>query len=142
MRQKQVWRYWCDYCKKAGLQKAAMIRHETHCTLNPNRRCRVCDIIGWAPDDLPKWIAMLPDPAQYKKYDSGEYFHGGLTVDANLSLPSLRKAAGGCPACIMAAIRLRGIPVPMVTDFNFTDEMKKIWRMVNAEQRAIVGHVE
>jgi hypothetical protein len=134
MRQKQVWRYWCEYCNKAGLQKHAMAKHELHCTLNPNRKCRVCDIVGSAiGEDLSNLIALMPDPAQYKKYDCGEYFGQELTAAVNAVLPKLREKSGDCPACIMAALRQRGIPVPMATDFNFTEQMKEIWAMRNAE---------
>jgi hypothetical protein len=141
MRKKQVWRYWCDFCGKAGLQKHAMAKHEQHCTLNPQRKCRVCELVGHGScENLQALIAIMPDPSRFKKYDCGEYFSSDLTVAANAELKKLRDAAQDCPACLMSAIRLRGIPVPMVTDFNFTEEMKKIWEHVNAEHSAIIGY--
>jgi len=35
--------YYCDYCGKHTLTKLSMANHESHCTLNPNRICRVCN---------------------------------------------------------------------------------------------------
>ncbi len=35
--------YYCDFCKKHSLASWAMKEHEKHCTLNPDRICRVCD---------------------------------------------------------------------------------------------------
>ena len=49
----------------------------------------------------------------------------------NRNLAALRHAAQECPACIMAAIRQSKVPVPAVTDFNFTKAMQAIWDDVN-----------
>jgi len=45
---KQV--YYCDFCNKRGLSKGHMLNHELHCTLNPDRECRMC---GNNPDLKP-----------------------------------------------------------------------------------------
>ena len=136
MRTKKVNRYWCDFCNRAGLSAGSMRNHEKHCTCNPNRECRVCKLIDDGKDTTPlaDLVQMLPDPAQFKKkYDGStlEYFDDSLVDAADAVFPVLRAAAGGCPACILAAIRQRGIPVPMVTKFSFTDEMKEIWNGIN-----------
>ena len=34
--------YYCDFCKIRRLAKPAMELHERHCTMNHNRKCRVC----------------------------------------------------------------------------------------------------
>ena len=33
--------YYCDFCHKYRLSKRAMQIHESHCTLNPSRICRM-----------------------------------------------------------------------------------------------------
>lgn len=96
MKTKRVNRYYCDYCKKQGGSASHISRHEKRCTMNPDRECGVCDLLGVAQDC------------------------------ANKCLKWLREACDNCPACILAAIRQRGIPVPMVTDFDWTDEMKAV----------------
>jgi len=88
MRVKKVNRYYCDHCKKAGCQKAAMVRHEESCTRNPNRECRFCALHEtWVGEyqhqrTLPELIAILQA--------------GGLD--------KLRDASGQCPGCTFAAI--------------------------------------
>jgi hypothetical protein len=32
--------YYCEFCKKRSLR--SLEKHERHCTLNPNRTCRLC----------------------------------------------------------------------------------------------------
>jgi len=75
-------------------------------------------------------LALLPDPEEFPIYiqtGTDDY----LQAAANQVLPKLRKLSGNCPACIMAALRQKGIPVPMVTGFNFSEEMKDIWNDIN-----------
>ena len=87
--------------------------HERHCTMNPNRQCRMCG-------GSQKPITEL--------------------TDASLSgLDALRKAANGCPACILAGIRQRPI-LPLTPDiwesldsFKYKDEVEKFWATKNAE---------
>jgi hypothetical protein len=141
-----VKRYNCDFCGKTKYSKPAMNRHERGCTKNPNRVCHVCQI---APGRLVKdWrmqkpiaelMALLPDPKAFINPNLTEdaWIQDGLLRDAvNAALPELRKACENCPACIMAALRQKGIPVPLATDFNFTDEMKDIWSEINSAQYA------
>jgi hypothetical protein len=42
MKVKRLLTYYCSYCKKHGHRKPDMEKHEQHCTLNPNRSCRLC----------------------------------------------------------------------------------------------------
>jgi len=81
-------------------------------------------------------LAVLPDPRPFQIFDEDEhseffYFSNKLTIAVNAALPKLREISGNCPACIMAALRQKGIPVPMATDFDFTLEMEEIWSEIN-----------
>ena len=139
---KQVWRYQCDFCGKRKYSAPAMGRHERHCTLNPNRVCRVCKmsregfVRGEADQpDLKTMIAILPDPGKYIIEDEhGQRTYLGLGAAVELVIPALREAAQNCPACIMAALRQRKIPVPMVESFDYKNEMEAVWAAVNEEQ--------
>jgi len=139
MRVKKINRYWCDFCNRGGLQSFAMSKHEKHCTLNPNRKCRVCDLLGVAPV-LQELIDMLPDPTTYntaeclaQKHEETEHYK--LTQQLEEIYPAFRDAAGDCPACMMAALRLKKIPVPMMEKFNFKAEMKSIFDGINESRR-------
>lgn len=151
MRTKKVNRYWCDFCNKAGLQAGAMRKHEKHCTLNPARTCRVCLMIGDDMTDeeveakvpLADLISMLPNSAPYHAESFGNGLddqHTALTAALVAILPAFRLAAGGCPACMMAALRLAKIPVPMVEGFSFTEEMKEIWTGINESREPRCGY--
>lgn len=139
MRTKMVKRHWCDFCNKAMFQAHAMDRHEKHCTLNPQRECRVCKALedgqdsGFNPVPLAQLVAMLPAmPCMFPNgLEHGEYF-----AKLESAIKDVRAASGNCPACIMAALRQAKIPVPLVVEwFDFTAEMKEIWRNVNDARR-------
>jgi len=114
-----------------------MLRHEEGCTLNPNRFCRVCNAIEAEQKSIAHLISVMPDPKEYihRANDNCSWFTDELTVASNAVLPDLRDMTENCPACIMAAIRQAGIPVPMVTDFDWTKEMASIWSEINSAQR-------
>jgi len=130
MRTKKVNRYWCDFCNRASLQAACTRRHESRCTLNPERVCGLCAFLELEQAKLPELVAILPDPEPLKRIQTDdlgrEVWHDyvGLEEAVERVLPQLRAAAHDCPACILAAIRQRGIPAPEITSFKFKDEMK------------------
>jgi len=82
MKRAKRWRYYCDYCKKSGGNSLAI--HETHCTMNPDRICRMCEIGGEKQQPIKTALAAL---------------------DGRTDLKLLRLAVHNCPACILAAIR-------------------------------------
>ena len=133
MRSKKVTRYWCDHCNKAGLQAHAMAKHEEHCTMNPLRKCRVCDLLGEVTPVVADLVALLPKEVDYPSignFDETNKFYDA--VDS--ALPSLREAAHNCPACIMAALRQASIAVQMADNFDFKREMGSIFDSINAER--------
>lgn len=158
MKRRQVWQYQCDFCGRKKLSASGTAKHEKHCTMNPNRICRVCKMVAdgrpadFAQRPLAELVAMLPDstvfnslkisvnirgydPFNIYNYDGGAkgYYEASdaLEEETTKTLPSLREAAGNCPACIMAALRQAKIPVPMANGFSFTNEMKEIWSSIN-----------
>lgn len=143
MRVKKVNRYWCDHCKRAGLSALHMRKHERSCTLNPARECRMCEIAGGEHTPIAELIALLPDaaPVRMLMTDHDDYWEAQrqFAVALKAALPALRTAAGDCPACIMAALRQAGIPVPLAEDFNFTAECKALFEARNRELAANVG---
>ena len=140
MKTRKVNRYYCDFCKKQGGSASHMRRHESACTMNPKRICRVCKMLDYPQVDLGELVKLLPNHETYFKDDDdmgGEarYYSSELTTASNNVLSKLRDATENCPACILAAIRQAHIPVPMVTDFNFTEEMEAAWAVFNESQR-------
>ncbi len=87
MRVKKINRYYCDHCKKATCQKAAMTRHENGCLRNPNRVCGFC--AESAKCDLDTHQLTLATL---------------ITVLQEGGLERLKEDAKNCPGCCFAAI--------------------------------------
>ena len=93
-----------------------MIKHEIHCTMNPNRTCRMC----WAAEIKQKPMEEL----------RGALGEGGIDKLTNI--------AGGCPACILSALRQSGriFPGVLLEDgktWEFRKEAIKFWDKVNGK---------
>ena len=114
MRKKKVWRYYCDFCKKANCHGGAMKEHEAHCTNNPNRICRMCEVLETRHTPLEELVAILPDANMPDTRTNEEVWRDRPQSPFNVALaqvfPLLRKKADGCPVCIFAALRQAKIP--------------------------------
>ena len=125
---KMTWtRCTCDHCGKKNWSKGLMRKHEMHCTKNPNRECRVCKMVEGEQKPIAELLALLPETASWEDEYGFVVYHEDTTKNVNAALPLLRDACEGCPACILSALRQKGIPVPLATDFDFTKEMKSLW---------------
>jgi hypothetical protein len=152
MRAVKRWRYYCDHCKKVSGLRTALEKHEKGCTLNPARDCGICGFLNTGGVPLAELIALLPDPAKFKRmesWDAGQEFGGSgeyeVTDDPALrdatqaALPKLRELTEDCPACILAALRQRGIPVPLIDDFNWTPEFAAAQSRMNEHRQEQEG---
>lgn len=152
MRAVKRWRYYCDFCKKVSGLRGSMEKHEKGCTLNPARECGICGFLSTGGAALTELLAVLPDPAKFKhmeSWDAGPEYGGKgeyevvdderLAAATHAVLPELRKLTEDCPACILAALRQRGIPVPIVTDFKWTEEFKAAQSRMNEHRQEQEG---
>jgi len=123
MKSKLRWRHYCDYCSKSGGQRPTMEKHEAHCTLNPERGCRMCEAAGLEQQPVADLIEALGDGDEE-----------GMKV--------LCGKAQGCPACMLAAIRQSGLRYRDVTftdaegtflAFDFRREAEGFWIRRNEE---------
>lgn len=141
MRTKKMNRYWCDFCKKTGGSATHMKKHESRCTNNPNRVCGMCtEMIKQEQPKLSELVAILPNVKQFECKEEGLVGNTYITMDQNAAkhatekiMPALRDAAGNCPACILAAIRQSGLPIPIVTSFDFQKERLFLWADINED---------
>lgn len=134
MRQKKIWRYYCDFCRKANCSKSAISKHEERCTNNPNRVCGMCKMLEQAQPSIPDLIALIPPMVVSQEGDCLDWIAWKDDSEAGIALQRIRKATGNCPACILATLRQAKVPVPMMQGFNFSEECKKIWQEVNEER--------
>lgn len=140
MRTARVLRYWCDHCKKGGCQKAAIAKHEKHCVRNPDRSCRMCLHVREPGEGTPPNASYKPDTAALivalEMADNG----------GRDGVAELRKAADGCPACMLAAIlqyrEKHGIERfnedGECFQFDYKKECEDVWKMVADARRSLV----
>lgn len=130
MRVKKVNRYYCDFCKKSGGSKYWMEIHEKHCTMNPNRTCRMCEYADGAFCDTQELLNMLPTgpPVKLTHPIYPDDYSENFIEEMAKALPKLRELSGNCPACILAALRQRGIPMHAAPGFDFFQERDELFR--------------
>jgi len=122
--------YYCEYCKKHGLSKAAMANHELHCTLNPNRICGLCGSTSIAPliEKYSNRFIMVPDTA----------LGGGETaqwIGEPVTLDEIRDDVESCPICTLAIIRQCNLNKTEIGPaFDYAEEHKEWWDQVNADR--------
>lgn len=135
---KKVNRYYCEFCKKANCSAVSIKKHEERCTMNPNRYCGFCHLMEVEQPKMVDLLALLPNPDMSCEYiGDGQVYKSFSTVFQNKvqqTMPELRKATNDCPACIMAALRQKGIPVRLADGFNFTKEGQAIWDEFNTSK--------
>jgi len=71
MKERQKTVYYCDFCKKYRLTRPSMMQHESSCTLNPDRVCRVQGCKGDCP-----WC-------KFSAFRLGKEFEEGISIDVD-----------------------------------------------------------
>jgi len=133
---KKVNRYYCDFCKKSGGAAGHMKKHESRCTMNPNRECGMCKMMGYNQPDLAEIIALLPEMVTVEREDFngcaiGTEIEELSAKEIKQSLDMVREKTNNCPACILAVYRQAGIYLSLLEDFDFKEECKDSWAEFN-----------
>lgn len=128
MKKKQVWRYYCEFCKKSGCSAPHIKRHESGCTANPDRKCAMHQFVEGTQRPMAELINALTS----------------CGTDFDAGLEKLKELADDCPACILAAIRQSKVQTPDEYDkqddtfisgvhinFNFKEALKEMWSQHN-----------
>ena len=142
VRIKKVNRYYCEFCGKSNCSAPSISKHEKRCTMNPHRYCGMHYMFDLRQPSIPLMLLMLPEPSDFwrerteygfceKPYTWGTY-EDGLEAAVKQVMPRLREFADNCPACIMTALRLKGIPVSL-TDLDFKQECEAWWATFNED---------
>ena len=77
-----------------------MARHEAGCTLNPKRKCYLCENNNTDPTALLALALKLR-----LEYESDKQMESILIED----LQAIRDQSGGCPSCILSTLRLANL---------------------------------
>lgn len=111
MRSVQKIVFYCDHCRRHGLSRAAMEKHEKGCTLNPQRVCR-WRIDGHSNgervmDIAPLAAALLKRATRYPISSDPEAEERTYLTKEDIDW--LRGEVDGCPVCMLAALRQSGV---------------------------------
>jgi len=125
--------YYCDFCKKHSLSPPSLAKHEKHCTMNPDRECRLCER-GRIRDLVEKYKDRYEIITEKDKF-------GAKTIKVNwkngeVKLQNIIADCEGCPNCVLTVIRINGFNIgPVNLGFHYREALDKWWAEVNAEER-------
>ena len=127
--------YYCDFCKKHSLTSWSLEKHEKHCTLNPQRYCRICQ----TQRVNEHWIKKLQDAfktmeakKQATPSSPAAFSYSGEIVSEFQHKFDEIKRETGCPICFLSIVRLSKITTYLTT-YNFQKEMQEYWNEVNQD---------
>jgi hypothetical protein len=149
MKVKMVQQFGCDFCKKKMYRRDAMVTHEKHCTMNPDRYCRMCDKVE--DDDYHsghrELIEMIPKPVEtteqfpildelgtrgdmrvcirvdHSEDDFGSIYWENYEEIREAFAEVRRKTT--CPACLLAVLRQAGLLGHI--EFDYKKECDLFW---------------
>ncbi len=130
MKKVKKWRYYCDFCKKAGTYGPPMAKHEKNCTMNPGRGCGMCDRLDNSfPEPIETLMAPLKELEALRLKQTKTTTIGDLEIEGSprlvdetkAAIDKLRKLSGHCPACMLAAVRQSKADVEF---FDYKAEVK------------------
>jgi len=134
--------YYCEYCKKHFLRPMKV--HELHCTMNPNRTCRLCGRTESLTLLINKWRKINKELEIDKKKEiiKDDFGTSGIPADIcsrlekRIHFSKIQKDLEFlCPLCTFSIIRQVGLNrFPFDTKFDFEKELKEWWENKNAEQ--------
>lgn len=122
--------YYCDFCKKHSLRQDSLEKHEKHCTMNPNRTCRLCKnrYLVNLPTLLKKYANRCRRILDKFRAESYEWTGEPVTLKA------IMEDTEGCPNCTLTILRLNGdLGSAIKEKFDYKAKLKDWWEMKNAE---------
>lgn len=139
---KKVSQYKCDFCGKKMYSKSAINKHEKHCTMNPNRECRMCvELNGGTSTDLSELKALvtvdiLKGNLIEKQFPVNDYDPEYETFKEIVDVAAkIFDQSGQCPMCTLAALRQSGIPVHE-SIFDYKKHREEAISSINEERNS------
>lgn len=125
--------YYCDHCKKKGLNKHHLEMHETFCTANPNRRCRLCKTsinIGAIVQHFKSKFHFVIEKRNIGEPWERMYQDVEVCVwhDRPVTLQHIRDKTDNCPICILAVLRQTKLFYAAcgLEEFDYQKEAKEV----------------
>lgn len=118
-------RYYCDFCGRGNGNPGYMKKHESGCTKNPNRICRMCAL-------MQEYTGIVQTPRASL-----------LEIFESTGFKTMADAANGCPACILSILRQFNVPCEETgklkvsgpddgrNQWCYADAKKEFWKEYN-----------
>jgi len=102
--------YYCEFCKKKGLNKGIIANHELHCTGNINRKCRMCEKIGIQQKNLSLLVEKYKNTYTIENFMSEGCNEIKVIWKASpVTIDDILDDVGDCPMCALSVLRLSGM---------------------------------
>jgi len=133
MKHRIVKQYICDFCGKKGLSAGHMGKHERHCTMNPDRKCRMCILVSGVQPPMKELLILMPKPKVEIINDEFWEHEKCLNIEEGKeAVKIISKETENCPMCTYAVIRQRGWHPQDI--FDYKKECATFWNEYNKEQ--------
>ena len=118
--------YYCEYCKKHRLMP--LLKHEKHCTSNPDRECKLCG----RTESVRSLIAKYKKQCVVIEMSTSDSFNlSGLHVKEKPKIQDIIDDVNGCPNCILTIIKGLNISYPIELKFDYQRELSEWWNEKN-----------
>ncbi len=98
--------YYCEHCKKRSLSAFHMKKHETGCTNNPDRECKLCEDNIDIKEILEGYKKRYTIETIIHKDDFCDFeTEKAVWVGDPITIKEVIKDAGGCPNCVLSLLR-------------------------------------
>ena len=102
--------YYCEFCKRHSL--SSLISHELHCTMNPDRKCRLCGREKSLTPIIEKWKKIKEEiereKGKFKEGIPGEIYE---EIKSRIHFSKIQEDLTNfnCPICTFSIIRIVGL---------------------------------
>ena len=145
MRKRRVWRYYCDFCKKALCHHGYMVKHEKRCTMNQDRECKVCKkekLKGFSLKDLK--IIARNNENELKQLSEKLDYPFKVQENSKDIINEMYDFADYCPMCVFSALRQDGLLKSIYDDsgvlikegykFSLKEELDEFWKTMREKE--------
>lgn len=123
--------YYCEYCGKHGLMP--LLKHEKHCTANPDRECRLCERRESVRSLIEKYKKQcdVEEIINHKKSKLLNLNYPTFKVINQPNIEDIMDDVDGCPNCTLAIIKGLNIQYPIEFKFDYQKELQQWWQDAN-----------
>ena len=130
--------YYCEFCSKRGLSAYHILKHEKHCTANPDRRCRLrgnnslmeeIEKLKSRFEIIENELDFIDDIFTTNDHYTVEWKGEKITIDEILDITD------GCPNCTLAILRQTRLNWHLFDiKYDYQKELSGWWKEKHKEE--------